>query len=71
MNANTSSCKVSVIPVKSSVKLESSQRIFKKHSDFKCLEIPPSGSRVVPCRQTDMTMLTAALQNFANVPTAE
>jgi hypothetical protein len=34
-------------------KLEFSRHIFEKHSDIKSNENPSSGSRVVPCGQTD------------------
>ena len=43
------------------VKLEFSRHIFeKKYSNVKFHENPSSGSRVVPCGQTDMTKLIAA-----------
>jgi len=45
---------------------------FEKHSNIKFRENPFSGSRVVPCGQTDgptdMTKLIAAFRNFANAP---
>jgi len=50
------------------MKLEFSQQVSEKYSNIKFHENPPSGSPVVPCRQTDMTKLTVALRNFAKVP---
>jgi len=48
-----------------------SQPIFGKYSNIKFHENPSSGSRVVPCGQTDvktvMTMLTVVLSNFVNL----
>jgi len=35
------------------IELESSRQIFEKYSNIKFHETPPSGSRVVPCGQTD------------------
>jgi len=44
----------------------------KIYSDIKYHENPSSGSRVVPCGQTDgltaMTKLTVAYRNFAKAP---
>jgi len=55
-----------------SVKLDFSRQIFEKYSNIKFNENPSGGSRVVPCgltdAQTDATMLTFALGNFANAP---
>ena len=48
--------------------LEFSQQIFEKYSNIKFHENPSSGSRVVPCGQTDMTKLIVAFRNFANAP---
>jgi len=54
------------------MKLEFSQQIFEKYSDIKFHKNPSSGSRVVPCGQTDgrtdMTKPTVAFRNFANAP---
>jgi len=54
------------------MKLEFSQRTFKKYSNTKFHENPSSGSQVLPCGQTDehtdMTNLTVAFHKFANVP---
>jgi len=36
------------------MKLDLSQQIFEKNSNIKFHENPFSGSRVVPCRQTDV-----------------
>jgi hypothetical protein len=36
--------------------IEFSRQIFKKHSNIKFHENPSSGSRVVPCEQTDGEM---------------
>jgi hypothetical protein len=49
------------------MKLEFSRQSFKKSSDTK-FPHPFSGSRVVPCGQTDMTKLNVAFHNFANAP---
>ena len=40
----------------------------KKSSDVNFHQNPSSGSRVVPCGQTDMTKLTVAFRSFANAP---
>jgi len=48
------------------MKLEFSQQIFEKYSNITFNEVWISGSRVVACRQTDMTKLIAAFRNFAN-----
>jgi phosphoribosylaminoimidazole-succinocarboxamide synthase len=50
------------------MKLEDGQQIFEKYSNIKSHENPSSGSRVVPCRRTDMTKLTVIFRNFANGP---
>ena len=50
------------------VKLEFFRQIFEKYSNIKFHENPSSGSRVVPCGQTDMTKLIVAFRNFANAP---
>jgi len=54
------------------MKLEISRHIFEKSSNIKFHENPSSGSRVVPCGQTDrqtgITKLTVAVRNFVNVP---
>ena len=57
-------------------KLEFSRQIFEKSSNIKFHENPSSGSRVVPCGQTDrrtdgrtdMTKLIVVFRNFANAP---
>jgi hypothetical protein len=49
------------------MKFEFSRQIFEKVSD-KFHQNPSSGSRVVPCGQTDMTKLIVAFRNFANAP---
>ena len=54
------------------MKLEFSRQIFEKYSGVKFYENPSSGSRVVPCRQTDgqadrqtdMTKLIVTFHNF-------
>jgi hypothetical protein len=45
-----------------------SGRIFEKHSNVIFHGNSSSGSRVIPCGQTDMTKLTVAFRNFANEP---
>jgi hypothetical protein len=40
----------------------------KKNSNIRFHKNTSSGSRVVPCGQTYMKMLTVALRHFANVP---
>jgi hypothetical protein len=50
------------------MELEFSRLIFVTHPNIKFHENPFSGSRVVPCGQTDMTKLTVAFCNFANAP---
>jgi hypothetical protein len=52
------SCKVPII-VRTWMKLEVSWQIFKKYSNIKYHKNPPSGSQVVPCGQTDMTLISA------------
>ena len=51
------------------MELEISGRIFDKSSNIKFHPSPSSGSRVIPCGQTDMTKLIVAFRNFANAPT--
>jgi len=48
------------------IKLEFSRHISEKYSNIKFHENPSSGSRSVPCGQTDMTKRTVAFRNFAN-----
>jgi len=50
------------------MKLELSRQIFEKSSNIKFHENTSSGNRVVPCGRTDMTKLTVAFRNYANVP---
>jgi hypothetical protein len=49
--------------------------VLENYSDIKFHENPSSGSRVVPCGQTDgqtgMTKLIVALRNFAKTPNNE
>jgi len=46
----------------------------QKYSNIKLHKYPPSGSRVIPCGQTDgrthVTKLTVAFRNSANAPNA-
>jgi len=63
--------------------LEFSRHIFEKYWSIKFHENPSSGSRVVPCGQTDrrtygqterridLTKLLVASRNFANAPKKE
>jgi hypothetical protein len=48
--------------------LEFSRQIFEKVSSIKFHENPSSGSRVVPCGQTDMKKPVVAFRNIANAP---
>ena len=48
------------------MKFEFSLNVFEKVSNIKFHQNPFSGSRVVPCGQTDMTKLIVASRNFAN-----
>jgi hypothetical protein len=50
------------------MKLEFSRQIFEKSSNIRFHQNPSSGSRVVPCAQTDMRKLNVAFRNFANAP---
>jgi hypothetical protein len=50
------------------MKFEFSQQIFEKSLNIKFHQNPSSGSLVVTCGQTDMTMLIVAFRNFANAP---
>ena len=50
------------------MKLEFSRRIFGKSSNNKFNQNPSSGSRVVPCGQTDVTKLIVAFRSFSNAP---
>jgi len=43
--------------------------IFIKSSNFKFHENPSSGSRVVPCAQTDLTKTTVAFRSFRTLLT--
>jgi len=45
-----------------------SQTIFEKYWNITFYENTFSGSRVVPCRQTDKTKLTFAVRSFSNAP---
>jgi hypothetical protein len=67
-NVYRSSCKVPVIIVRFLMNLEFSRQNIKKYSNIKFRENPTSGSRVVPCRRTDMRKLTVAFHNFENTP---
>jgi hypothetical protein len=49
------------------MKFEFSRQIFEKVSNVKFHQNLSSGSRVVPCGQTDMKLITA-FRNFANFP---
>jgi hypothetical protein len=57
------------------MKLNFLDRFFKKYSDIKFRKNLSSGSRVVPCGQTDgqtdVMKLTVAFCNFANMPEIE
>ena len=41
-------------------------QIFAEYSNVEFHENPSSGSRGIPCGQTDITELVAASRNFAN-----
>ena len=47
--------------------LEFSQQIFERSLNIKFYQNPSSGSRVVPCGQTDIKLIVA-FRNFANAP---
>ena len=53
------------------MKLEFSWADFRKYSNLKFHENPPSGSRAVPCGRTDKTDTTKLIvpfRNFAEAP---
>jgi hypothetical protein len=50
------------------MKLEMYWKIVEKSSNIKFHDNPCSGSRVVPCRRTDMTRLIVAFRNFVIAP---
>jgi hypothetical protein len=51
------------------IKLEFYRQIFlTKSSNIKFLTNPSSGSRAVPCGQTDTTKLIVVFRNFAKAP---
>jgi hypothetical protein len=68
INVYRSSCKVPVFIVRFLMKFEFSQHIFDKYSNIKFRESPSSGSRMVPCGQTDRTKLTVTLCICVYVP---
>jgi hypothetical protein len=41
--------------------------VFQKYTNIKFHKNPSSGSRVVPCRQTEMMKLIVVFRNFAKV----
>jgi hypothetical protein len=49
------------------MKLKFSRQIFEKSSDIEFNQNPSSGSRVVPCGQTEKTELIVAFRDFVNV----
>jgi hypothetical protein len=53
INVRTSSWKVSSYSCQILTKLVFSRQVFEKSSDMKLRQNPPSGSRVIPCGQTD------------------
>ena len=50
------------------MKFEFSRHILEKVLNIKFRQNPSSGSRVVPCGQTDMTKVIVAFRNFTNAP---
>ena len=50
------------------MKLEFCRQVFENISDIKFHQNPSSGSRGVPCGQTDMTKQIVAFHDFANAP---
>jgi hypothetical protein len=48
------------------MKLEIFQQVFLKYPNIEFHEYPASGSRVVPCRQTEMMKLIVAFPNYRN-----
>ena len=72
INVHTSS-KVPVYSCQVLMKIGFSLQFCEKYSNFKFHENPSSGSRAVPCGQTDrqrtnVTKLIIAFHNFANAP---
>ena len=57
------------------MKLEFPGHMFEKYSNIKFYENPTTGSRAVPCGQTDgrtdKTKLIVTCRNFANAPKNE
>jgi hypothetical protein len=51
------------------MKLEFSRQIYEESSNITCYQNPFTGSRVVPCGQTDMAKLRVAFLNFPDEPT--
>jgi hypothetical protein len=50
------------------MKVEFYGQILEKKSNIGFYQNSSSGSRVVPCGQTDMTKLIVAFRNLANAP---
>jgi hypothetical protein len=48
--------------------LEFYRKVLEKHTKVKFHKNPSSGSRVVPCGQTEMTKIIVAFLNFASAP---
>jgi len=67
-NVYLSSCEVPVLLIRFKWNLNFLHRFSKKCSNVNFHENPSSGSRVVPCGQTDVTKQTVAFHNFVNMP---
>jgi hypothetical protein len=69
INVNRSSRKVLIILVRFQ-RNEFCGQIFEKHSNTKYDANLSSGGRVVPCGQTDTTMVIVIFRSFAKAPKA-
>ena len=70
-NAEKFSCRVPNYFCRILMKFKFSGHFFENVSNIKFNQSAYSGSRVVPCGQTDVTKLIVAFRNFANAPKNE